>query len=86
MSNVIRYNISADVDFDKELREIVKHRSISAFFVEAARKELRRIHRKQAMQLVSGMSDPFPQIEDPAEYIHTLRRKETEHRTHKLNV
>jgi hypothetical protein len=88
MSNTdtVRYNINADKAFDRELRELVHNRSISGFFVEAAQKELKRIRRERAMRVVLEMGDPVPQIDDPAAYIHDLRRKDTEHRLSKHGV
>lgn len=79
-SDVVRYNINASKAFDKELRELVKGQSISRFFLESAHKELKRIRRERAMKMVERMTDPLPTISDGAEYIHELRRKDTEHR------
>jgi hypothetical protein len=85
-SDNVRYNINADKAFDKELRELVRNRSISSFFLDAARAELKRIRRERAMKAVNEMGDPFAQIHDAASYIHNLRRKDTEHRLSKLDV
>jgi hypothetical protein len=85
-SDTVRYNINADKAFDRELRELVRNGNISGFFLDAARTELKRIRREKAMQAVNEMADPFAAIEDPAPYIHDLRRKDTEHRTRKLDA
>jgi hypothetical protein len=88
MSNTdtVRYNINADKAFDRELRELVRNRSISGFFVEAAQKELKRIRRERAIKAVREMTDPFSEISDPAAYIHELRRKDTAYRLDKRGV
>jgi hypothetical protein len=85
-SDTVRYNINASKAFDKEMRELVRDRSISGFFLEAAHKELNRIRRERAMKQVEAMPDPFSAIGDPAAHIHDLRRKDTTHRLDKLPV
>jgi hypothetical protein len=87
MSNtdIVRYNIVSSREFDAELRKEVERGSISRFFIEAARNEIRRRRKERALEKLRAMKPAFDEIADSAAWVRELRATDEE-RMRKLGL
>jgi hypothetical protein len=83
--NVVRYSINADKVFDTQLRREVGKGEITAFFLEAAHKELARRRREKALQELKGIGPLFPHIQNSTQWVRELRDTDEE-RMNKLGI
>lgn len=77
-TDMVRYNIVSDRAFDEELRKEVEKGSISRFFIEAARNEMKRRRRERAMERLRTMKPAFDAITDSAAWVRELRATDEE--------
>jgi hypothetical protein len=84
-TDLVRYNIVSDKEFDNELRKEVKPGNISSFFIQAARVEIQRRRRERALARLRTQGQQFAHITDSAAWTRELRATDEE-RMEKLDL